>query len=108
MDLKGASAYLRQNIRTSDRIVAPNIELLLSFYIPEIGKYGQTRYNPSASGNGRLFLIDTEYADAEARRELEELQKNAFPLTQLDFRGIKLLVLSPDPKLMKMPEISVR
>jgi uncharacterized membrane protein len=93
MDFKGVSSYLRQNVRISDRIVAPNVDGLLSFYFPEIGKYGQNN-NPIHSENGRIFLIDTEYADVKARRTLEELQKNAPSLEQQQFRGIKVSVLS--------------
>jgi uncharacterized membrane protein len=98
IDLKGVSSYLRQNLRTSDRIVAPNIDGLLSFYFPEIGKYSQNNNNPFNSGSGRLFLIDTEYADAEARRTLEKLQKNASSFEQQQFRGIKVSVLSMRPE----------
>lgn len=94
MDFKGAGAYLRQHVQPSDRILAPKIGLILSFYFPEISQYEQTEYDISSISQGRLFLVDSQSADAQDRRMMEELQKKASWTERQEFQGIKLSVLS--------------
>ncbi len=95
IDFKGTAAYLRQNIRQDDKVFAPKVDGYLSFYFPEIGKYEHHSFDQPGSENSRLFIIDTRYADANDRRNLDKLQKE--PVHQLEFRGIKLSVLNQEP-----------
>jgi uncharacterized membrane protein len=94
IDFKGASAYLQQEVRPEDKICAPRVGGLLSFYFPEIVQYEQYSFDRPESGNARLFVIDTQYADAEDRQKLDELQKRSLRTQQVEFRGMKLSVLS--------------
>jgi uncharacterized membrane protein len=95
IDFKGASAYLQQKVRPGDRIFAPGVAGYLSFYFPELGKYEQHHFDRPGPGNTRLFIVDTQYADADNRQKLDELQKESLHAPQLEFRGIKLSVLGP-------------
>jgi uncharacterized membrane protein len=92
IDFKGVGGYLRENVRADDKIFAPKIELLLSFYFPEIEKHQHRPVEQITEGGGRIFVIDTQYADAKDRQALDALRKKSSE--QLEFRGIKLSVLN--------------
>jgi uncharacterized membrane protein len=94
MDFKGAGAFLQQQVRSSDRILAPNVGLILSFYFPEIGQYEQKGYDFPPLNNGRLFLVDSLAANATDRTMLEELKRNTSYIERREFKGIKLSILS--------------
>jgi mannosyltransferase len=94
MDFKGVSAYLKQHVESSDRIIAPNIGLILSYYFPEIRRYEQAGYDISPSNQGRLFLVDSESAWETDQQKMEQLQKELPRTEQQLFQGIKLSVLS--------------
>jgi uncharacterized membrane protein len=94
MDFKRASEYLKQHVDSSDRIIAPNLGLILSYYFPPISRYEQMDYDFLPSDNGRLFVIDSDAAGETDRREMEKLQKKALLEDRQAFQGIKIFILS--------------
>jgi uncharacterized membrane protein len=73
IDFRGTGHFLRQNLQPGDRVYAPNVLGLLSFYFPDIYAYEQN--SPvCASGCNRLFYIDTSYASAADKEALWSFQ----------------------------------
>ncbi len=94
MDLKGVADYLQQNVQPGDRILAPGIDGLIAYYFPGIVQHIPAGNHDWAPGVDRLFLVDSEYADARAKRRMDGLAKSAPYRKQLEFRKIKVTVLS--------------
>jgi hypothetical protein len=94
MDFKGAGAFLQQHVQPSDRVLAPNIGLILSFYFPEIGRYEQKGQDFPPLNNGRLFLVDSLAANATDRSMLEDVQRKTSYIERREFKGIHLSILS--------------
>ena len=92
--LAKAMKELEKNVRPGDEIFAPKVGGLLSFYFPAIGKYERRSFDQPAPEDGRLFVIDTQYADANDRQTMDDLQKKALLPQRLQFRGIKISVVS--------------
>jgi uncharacterized membrane protein len=94
MDFKRTGAFLQQHVESNDRVLAPNIGLILSFYFPEIGRYEQKGPDFPPLNNGRLFLVDSSAANATDRTMLEELQRKTSYIERRGFKGINLSILS--------------
>jgi uncharacterized membrane protein len=96
IDFKGAAAYLKQNVGQDDRIFAPKIGGLLSFYFPETLQHDRNYIEQAAPGGSRIFAIETRYADGNDRQVLDALQKRSS--LRLEFRGIKISVFNQQPR----------
>jgi uncharacterized membrane protein len=88
VDFRSVGVYLRQNAKSNDAIVAPYVDRLLSLYFPEISSYRQ------ADRNGRIFVIDTLYADARDKKMIADLQNIYLRSERLEFRGINVSILT--------------
>jgi uncharacterized membrane protein len=83
-DLKGAARFLKENVRPSDVIIAPNLMGVLSLYYPEIWEHAESK--PSHS---RIIYLDSRFNNN--RQELEALIDSSKQRKEISFRGIKII-----------------
>jgi 4-amino-4-deoxy-L-arabinose transferase-like glycosyltransferase len=94
IDFRSAGNYLKQEVISGDRIVAPNSLGILSFYFPKIYGYENSTLE-CKTGCRRLIFIDTEYANPAETDALKTVQATMVLQKKVEYRGISILEFRP-------------
>lgn len=94
-DIKSASLFLQQNVSNNDRLIAPNLIVILSYYSPDLIKQHIDINQPGSLdrihiSKGRLYIVKSNYMSASHSSLLNEICKRNLNQKKVIFRGIEV------------------